>query len=76
VAVGEADRRPDPAGRLRLPAEKVTEREKQLIADPKEQEVIADLQEAAADDFDAKLKDVPRRAGRRQGAAEPRRSPT
>jgi len=38
--------------------EKVTAREKQLIADPKEQEVIAIFKQRAAD-ADAKLKDVP-----------------
>jgi cation/acetate symporter len=38
--------------------QKVTEREKQLIADPKEQEVIAIFKERAAA-ADAKLKDVP-----------------
>ncbi|MDF3823483.1 hypothetical protein P3G55_26655, partial [Leptospira sp. 96542] len=38
--------------------EKVTEAEKRLIADPKEQEVIA-IFKANADALDAKLKDVP-----------------
>jgi cation/acetate symporter len=38
--------------------QKITEREKQLIADPKEQEVIAIFKERAAA-ADAKLKDVP-----------------
>ncbi len=37
---------------------KITEREKQLIADPKEKEVIA-IFKKNADDFGAKLKDVP-----------------
>jgi cation/acetate symporter len=41
VAVGEADRRAGAAGRLRLPAAEGHAKEKQLIDDPKEKEVIA-----------------------------------
>lgn len=38
--------------------QKVSDREKQLMADPKEKEVIAAFK-AKADEFDAKLKDIP-----------------
>jgi cation/acetate symporter len=48
---------------------KVTEREKQLIADPKEQEVIA-IFKKNADDFAAKLKDVPAALAADKAAAE------
>ena len=49
--------------------QKVTEREKQLIADPKEQEVIAIFKERAAA-ADAKLKDVPAAMAADQAAAQ------
>jgi cation/acetate symporter len=48
---------------------KVTEREKQLKADPKEQEVIA-IFKARADEFGAKLKDVPAAMAADKAAAE------
>ena len=49
--------------------EKVTEREKQLRADPKELEVIAAFK-ARADEFGAKLKDVPAAMAADKAAAE------
>jgi len=49
--------------------QKVTEREKQLMADPKEKEVIAAFK-ARADDFGAKLKDVPAALAADRAAAE------
>jgi cation/acetate symporter len=49
--------------------EKVTEREKQLIDDPKEKEVIAAFK-ARADEFGAKLKDVPAAMAADRAAAE------
>ncbi|TAG25153.1 MAG: cation acetate symporter [Burkholderiales bacterium] len=48
---------------------KVTEREKQLIADPKEKEVIA-IFKKNADDLGAKLKDVPAALAADKAAAE------
>ncbi len=48
---------------------KVTEREKQLIADPKEKEVIA-IFKKNADDFGAKLKDVPAALAADKAAAQ------
>ncbi len=48
---------------------KVTEREKQLIADPKEKEVIA-IFKKNADDLGAKLKDVPASLAADKAAAE------
>lgn len=49
--------------------EKVTEAEKRLIADPKEQEVIA-IFKANADALDAKLKDVPAALAADRAAAQ------
>lgn len=49
--------------------QKVTEREKQLIDDPKEKEVMAAFK-ARADEFDAKLKDVPAALAADKAAAE------
>jgi cation/acetate symporter len=49
--------------------QKVTEREKQLIADPKEKEVIAIFKQRA-DDLGAKLKDVPAALAADRAAAE------
>lgn len=49
--------------------EKVTEAEKRIKADPKEQEVIA-IFKARAAEFDAKLKDVPAALAADQAAAE------
>ena len=48
---------------------KVSEREKQLIADPKEQEVRAIFKQRS-DDFAAKLKDVPAALAADRGAAQ------
>ncbi|WP_425261178.1 sodium:solute symporter family protein [Rubrivivax sp. RP6-9] len=49
--------------------EKVTAREQQLIDDPKEKEVIAAFK-ARADEFDAKLKDIPAALAADRAAAE------
>jgi cation/acetate symporter len=49
--------------------QKVTEREKQLIDDPKEKEVIAAFKARAAE-FDAKLKDVPAALAADRAAAQ------
>jgi cation/acetate symporter len=49
--------------------QKVSEREKQIKADPKEQEVI-DLFKKKADAFDAKLKDIPSALAADKAAAE------
>jgi cation/acetate symporter len=49
--------------------QKVTEREQQLMKDPKEMEVIAAFKARAAD-FDAKLKDVPAAMATDRAAAE------
>jgi cation/acetate symporter len=49
--------------------QKVGEREKQLIADPKEKEVIAAFK-ARADGYDAKLKDIPAAMTADRAAAE------
>lgn len=48
--------------------QKVTEREKQLREDPKEKEVIAAFK-AKADEFDAKLKDIPTALAAEKAAA-------
>ena len=48
--------------------QKVTEREKQLREDPKEKEVIAAFK-ARADEFDAKLKDIPAALAAEKAAA-------
>ena len=48
--------------------QKVTEREKQLREDPKEKEVIAAFK-AKADEFDAKLKDIPAALAAEKAAA-------
>jgi cation/acetate symporter len=48
--------------------QKVTEREKQLREDPKEKEVIAAFK-ARADEFDAKLKDIPTALAAEKAAA-------
>ena len=48
----------------------MTAREKQLIADPKEQEVIA-IFKKQADDLGAKLKDVPAALAADKAAATP-----
>jgi cation/acetate symporter len=69
VAVGEADRRADSAGDLRYQLEKVTAKEKQLIDDPKEKEVIA-IFKAQSDDLAAKLKDVPAALAADKAAAQ------
>jgi cation/acetate symporter len=49
--------------------QKVTEREKQLREDPKEKEVIAAFK-AKADEFDAKLKDIPAALAADRAAAQ------
>ncbi len=49
--------------------EKITAKEKELIADPKEQEVIAAFKARAAE-FDAKLKDIPAALAADKAAAE------
>jgi cation/acetate symporter len=69
VAVGEADRRADPAGHLRLPAGEGHGAEKQLIDDPKEKEVIA-RSSSSVRRLAAKLKDVPAALAADKAAAE------
>ncbi len=70
LAGGQADRRADPAGGLRLPACRRSPRSRtKLKADPKEIEVI-NIFKANAAAADAKLKDVPAAMAADQAAAQ------